>query len=150
MTSTSNRRVFLAALIVGGGFLASKITGILDDLLLAKMIGAGHDLDPYYAAFNLPDLLFTLIAGGALAAAFIPIFSTYLAREDRAGAWKLASAVINTAFLAALVASIALAILAPWIVSQTVGVGFQPDQQQLTANLMRTILIGTVIFAISG
>jgi putative peptidoglycan lipid II flippase len=148
--TTSNRRVFIAALIVGAGFLLSKITGILDDLLLAKMIGAGSELDAYYAAFGLPDLLFTLIAGGALASAFIPIFSTYLSRDDRAGAWKLASAVINTAFVASLIASIVLAILAPWIVTQTVGRGFTVEQQQLAANLMRVILIGTVVFSISG
>ncbi len=147
---SSNRRVFIAALIIGGGFLLSKITGILDDLLLAKMIGAGSELDAYYAAFGLPDLLFTLIAGGALASAFIPVFSTYLSRDDRSGAWRLASAVINTAFLISLVVSIVLAILAPWLVSQLIAPGFTIEQQQLTANLMRVILIGTVIFSGSG
>ncbi|HZY45318.1 MAG TPA: murein biosynthesis integral membrane protein MurJ, partial [Anaerolineae bacterium] len=104
----------------------------------------------YYAAFGLPDLLFTLIAGGALASAFIPIFSAYLSRDDRSGAWRLASAVINTAFIVSLIASIVLASLAPWIVTQTVGRGFTVEQQQLTANLMRVILIGTVVFSISG
>jgi putative peptidoglycan lipid II flippase len=106
--------------------------------------------DLYYAAFGLPDLLFTLIAGGALASAFIPVFSSYLIREDRTGAWKLASAVINTAFVVALIGSIALAIAAPWIVAQTVGNGFKSEYQQLSANLMRVILISTVLFSISG
>ena len=150
MISTSNRRVFVAALLVGGGFLASKITGILDDLILAKIIGPGPQLDAYYAAFGLPDLLFTLIAGGALAAAFIPVFSERLTNDDHAGAWKLASAVINTAFVVALAASAVLALTAPWIVRETVGAGFVPDQQLLSANLMRVILIGTVIFSVSG
>jgi putative peptidoglycan lipid II flippase len=145
-----NRRVFLSAIIVGCGFLVSKITGILDDLILAKIIGPGPQLDAYYAAFGLPDLLFTLIAGGALASAFIPMFSSFLARDDRAGAWRLASAVINTAFLAALSASLVLAIFAPTIVSTTVGSGFEPEQQLLSANLMRVILISTVLFSISG
>lgn len=148
--TTANRRVFISALIVGFGFLVSKVTGILDDLILAKIIGPGPQLDAYYAAFGLPDLLFTLIAGGALAAAFIPMFSGFLARDDRSGAWRLASAVINTAFLAAAIASLTLAIFAPWIVAQTVGSGFAPEQQQLTANLMRVILISTVLFSISG
>lgn len=148
--TTANRRVFISALIVGFGFLVSKVTGILDDLILAKIIGPGPQLDAYYAAFGLPDLLFTLIAGGALAAAFIPMFSGFLAREDRSGAWRLASAVINTAFLAAAIASLTLALFAPWIVAQTVGSGFAPEQQHLTANLMRVILISTVLFSISG
>ncbi len=148
--SKTNRRVFISAIIVGFGFLVSKVTGILDDLILAKIIGPGPQLDAYYAAFGLPDLLFTLIAGGALAAAFIPMFSGFLAREDRSGAWRLASAVINTAFLAAAIASLILAIFAPLIVSQTVGSGFTPEQQELTANLMRVILLSTVLFSISG
>ena len=150
MLSRTNRRVFISALIVAAGFLVSKVTGILDDLILAKIIGPGPQLDAYYAAFGLPDLLFTLIAGGALASAFIPVFSSYLAREDRTAAWRLTSAVINTAFVVALIGSIALAIAAPWIVAQTVGNGFKSEYQQLSANLMRVILISTVLFSISG
>ena len=88
LPSQSNRRVFISALIVGAGFLVSKITGIFDDLILARTIGAGSELDAYYAAFGLPDLLFTLIAGGALASAFIPVFSGLLEPYDRSRAWQ--------------------------------------------------------------
>jgi len=150
MLSKSTRRIFISALIVGAGFFVSKITGILDDLILARTIKPGPELDAYYAAFGLPDLLFTLIAGGALAAAFIPIFTGFLTRDDRSGAWKLASGVVNTAFLVAAIGSGILALFAPWIVTETVGRGFAPEYQQLCANLMRVILIGTMIFAISG
>jgi putative peptidoglycan lipid II flippase len=150
MLSKSTRRILISALIVGAGFLVSKITGILDDLILARTIGPGPELDAYYAAFGLPDLLFTLIAGGALAAAFIPVFTGFLTREDRAGAWQLFSAVTNTAFSAAAIGSGILAIFAPWIVAETVGRGFTPEYQQLCANLMRVILISTMLFAISG
>jgi putative peptidoglycan lipid II flippase len=145
-----NRQVFVSALIVGAGFLVSKVTGILDDLILAKIIGPGPELDAYYAAFGLPDLLFTLIAGGALAAAFIPVFSEFLSREDRAGAWRLTSAVINTALLIAGVSAIILAWFAPVVVAGTVGTGFAPEQQLFSANLMRVILISTVLFSASG
>ncbi len=150
MLSKSTRRILISALIVGAGFLVSKITGILDDLILARTIGPGPELDAYYAAFGLPDLLFTLIAGGALAAAFIPVFTGLLTRQDRSGAWKLASGVINTAFIVAAIGSGILAIFAPLIVTATVGNGFTSAYQQLCANLMRVILVGTLIFAISG
>jgi putative peptidoglycan lipid II flippase len=150
MLSKSTRRILISALIVGAGFLVSKITGFLDDRILVQTIGRSPELDAYYAAYNLPDLLFTLIAGGALAAAFIPVFTRFLTREDRAGAWKLASAVVNTVFLVALSGSALLAILAPWLVAQTVAQGFTSEYQQLTANLMRMLLMGTVIFSIGG
>src|SRR5512136_779515 len=101
MLSKSTRRILILALIVGAGFLVSKITGILDDLILARTIGPGPELDAYYAAFGLPDLLFTLIAGGALAAAFIPVFPGCFTLKDRASACRLFSAIVNTAFIAA-------------------------------------------------
>ncbi len=150
MLSKSTRRILISALIVGAGFLVSKVTGFLDDRILVQTIGRSPELDAYYAAYNLPDLLFTLIAGGALAAAFIPVFTRFLTREDRVGAWKLASAVVNTVFLVALSGSALLAILAPWLVAQTVAQGFTSEYQQLTANLMRMLLMGTVIFSIGG
>jgi len=148
-TLTRNRRIAIAALLVGAGFLASKVTGILDDLILARIIGPGRELDAYYAAFSLPDLLFTLVAGGALASAFIPVLSGLIAR-DRAASWRLASAVVTLAFLVTLIGSSILALFAPWIVSLTVGRGFTLDQQLLTANLMRLILISTAIFSVSA
>jgi putative peptidoglycan lipid II flippase len=150
MLSKSTRRILISALIVGAGFLISKITGIVDDLILARTIKPGPELDAYYAAFGLPDLLFTLIAGGALASAFIPVFTGFLTREDRSGAWRLFASVVNTAFIAAAIGSLILIVFAPWIVSVTVGRGFTPEYQQLCANLMRLIAVGTMIFAISG
>ncbi len=67
--TATDRRVILSALIVAGGFAVSKFTGVLDDFIVARVFGAGRELDAYYAAFGLPDLLFTLISGGALASA---------------------------------------------------------------------------------
>ena len=148
-TFDRNRRILMAALLVGAGFLASKVTGILDDLILARIIGPGRDLDAYYAAFGLPDLLFSLVAGSALASAFIPVISGLIAR-DRSASWRLASAVINLAFLVTLIGSALLALLAPWVVGLSVGQGFTPDQRLLTANLMRIILISTAIFSVSA
>jgi putative peptidoglycan lipid II flippase len=150
MLSKSTRHILISALIVGAGFLVSKITGIVDDLILARTIKPGPELDAYYAAFGLPDLLFTLIAGGALASAFIPVFTGFLTREDRSGAWRLFSSVVNTALIAAAIGSGVLIVFAPWIVSATVGRGFAPEYQQLCANLMRLIAFGTMIFAVSG
>ncbi len=150
MPNVRDRKLVLYTLIVSAGFGVAKFTGVLDDFIVARIFGAGRELDAYYAAFGLPDLLFTLIAGGALAAAFIPVFTGYLASGDRAGAWKLASAVINLAFLVTLAASLVAALLAPWLVRRLVAPGFEPDQQVLTANLMRIILISTAIFSVSG
>lgn len=160
--SARNRRIIIAALLVGSGFLLSKVTGILDDLILARIIGPGRELDAYYAAFGLPDLLFTLVAGGALASAFIPVVSGLIAR-DRDASWRLVSTVANLAFLVTLVFAIALALFAPWMADQLYGChlesqqacldegqGFTLEQVALTADLMRLILLSTAIFSVSA
>ncbi|HEY4691262.1 MAG TPA: murein biosynthesis integral membrane protein MurJ [Anaerolineae bacterium] len=157
-----NRHIIISALLVGAGFLVSKFTGILDDLILARAIGPGRELDAYYAAFGLPDLLFTLVAGGALASAFIPVLSGLIAR-DRAASWRLVSAVINLAFLATLVFALVLAVFAPSTANLLYGCrldsvqecvaqerGFTPEQVALTADLMRLILVSTAIFSVSA
>jgi putative peptidoglycan lipid II flippase len=148
--TSTDRRVILSALIVSAGFAAAKFAGVVDDFIVARVFGAGRELDAYYAAFGLPDLLFTLIAGGALASAFIPVFTGYLTTGDREGAWKLASSVVNVAFLVTLVAAAVVALIAPWLVRRFLAPGFAPDQQMLTAGLMRLILISTAIFSVSG
>ncbi|MBI5566296.1 MAG: murein biosynthesis integral membrane protein MurJ [Chloroflexi bacterium] len=150
MLSKTNRRVFISAIIVGFGFLVSKVTGFIDDRILVQTIGLNPALDAYYAASLLPDLLFTLVSGGALATALIPMLSGFLARDDRAGAWKLTSAVVNTAFVIALGGASVMAIFAPWLAEQTVAQGFTLENQQLTANLMRVLLVGTIVFSVSG
>ncbi len=148
--TSTDRRVIFSALIVAAGFTVSKFTGVLDDFIVGRVFGAGRELDAYYAAFKLPDLLFTLIAGGAMAAAFMPVFSGYLASGDRAGAWKLASSTLNLAFLVTLAVAAVAALIAPWLVRKFLAPGFEPDQQFLTASLMRLVLVQTAVFSVSG
>ena len=109
-------------------------------------------LDTFNAANNLPDVLFALISGGALAMAFIPLMSEYLTTKGRAAAWDLFSRVANLAFLVTGSIAIFVAIFAKPIVNAEVGIapGFGPEQRQLLAALMQLNLIGTVIFSISG
>lgn len=100
----------------------------------------GPDVKLPYADFQLPDLLFTLIAGGALVTAFLPVFTEYLTQDDEAGAWELASAVTNLVFLTTAVLAAGVALLASLLVDWVVAPGFDPAQQALTVDMMRIIL----------
>ncbi|HEX9117332.1 MAG TPA: murein biosynthesis integral membrane protein MurJ, partial [Anaerolineae bacterium] len=108
------------------------------------------DYDAYLAAFRLPDALFQLIAGGALGSAFIPVFTGFLTRRDLRGAWRLFSAVTNLILLVMVVFAVLAAIAAPTLVRHVLAPGFTPEQQALTASLMRWMLISTIIFGVSG
>lgn len=139
-----------STLIVIGAFSVAKAISLVQTVIIANVFGVGREWDTFVTANSIPELIFTLIAGGALANAFIPVFSGYLAREDRSGAWRTASHVINTVFVATLIASVVTFFIAPWLVANLVAPGFTPDAQAETAALMRVLLLGTLIFSVSG
>ena len=68
-----------AATIVALGFLGSRLLGLLRTVVIAHQFGTSPELDAYFVAFRLPDLIFQLLAGATLGSAFIPTF----ARDDR-------------------------------------------------------------------
>jgi len=147
---TSTRQVARAASLVMALFVASRAMGLLREMVIARQFGTGADLDAYYAAFKLPDLFFALMAGGALGSAFIPVFADYLERDDESGAWQLASAVINWVMILLSAAGALAALGAPVLVANLIAPWFAPAQQALTAELMRWMLVSTVIFGVSG
>ena len=57
------------------GLLASRLLGVGRDVVISAQFGTSGDLDLYIAAFRIPDLIFTLISGGALGSALVPVFA---------------------------------------------------------------------------
>ncbi|MFZ1598016.1 MAG: murein biosynthesis integral membrane protein MurJ [Anaerolineae bacterium] len=137
-------------LIVAAAFGLAAAAGLLRNIILGRQFGIGADLDAYYAAFKLPDLLFSIVAGGALATAFIPVFAGFLAADDRAGAWRLASAVTNLVVLVVTALAVVAGLAAPWLVGRVIAPGFAPAAQAETAAVMRILLVSTVIFGVSA
>jgi putative peptidoglycan lipid II flippase len=131
-------------------FVASRALGLLRDIVISYQFGTSRALDAYFAAFNIPDFIFNVIAGGALGSAFIPTFSAALASGDEQRAWRLASAVINIALILLTTIAVVLAIFAPQVAALTVARGFAPADQSLTADLMRWMLITPIVFGVSG
>ena len=146
---------FLArtSILIAFFFFIDKILAFVRIGIISRQYaGSVELLDTFNAANNLPDVLFALISGGALAMAFIPLMSEYLTTRGRAAAWDLFSRVANLAFLVTGSIALFVAIFAEPIVNAELGIapGFGADQRQLLADLMRLNLIGTIIFSISG
>ncbi|TVR20508.1 MAG: murein biosynthesis integral membrane protein MurJ [Anaerolineaceae bacterium] len=147
----SNAGVLRAAVIVIFGFVASGVLGFVrTGAFSATFGGDSAELDAFYAAQRIPELLFVVVAGGALGSAFIPVFARYLKPESRDEAWRLASAVMTLSMAAAGVMALIVAIFAPVIVPVVLTPGWSAEQQALTVSLTRILLITTVIFAASG
>ena len=131
-------------------FLVSRLLGLLRDVAIGAQFGTSGNYDAYVAAFRIPDIIYTLIAGGILVSAFVPTFTDYLARDDRPGAWRMASAVINLVTLILIGAAVVAALFAGPIMRYLLAPGFSPEKQQLSIQLMQLMLIPPIIFGISG
>ena len=144
------RRLARSTLLVICAFAGAKLISLVQIVVIAQVFGLSAELDAYVAANGLPELIYTLIAGGAMAHAFIPIFSGLLARGNLYGAWRTATLVINCVFLATLLLSLLTFMAAPWLIATLVAPGFDATAQAQTVILMRILLLTTLIFSISG
>ncbi len=143
-------RIVRATSVVMSLFILSRGLGLVREMIIGARFGAGAELDAYLAAFRLPDLLFTLVAGGALASAFIPTFGERLAHGRTAAAWDLAAKVATLLVATLTLLALLAALLARPLVAHLIAPGFSPAQQQLTAELLRWMLVSTVLFGLSG
>jgi len=145
-------RVARASLLVSAFFALDKLLGMFRQVVIARQFGISAELDAFNAANNIPDLLFALIAGGALAIALIPVLTETLELTGRETMWRLFSRVANWAFLITAVVAVIVYLAAGPIVRAELGVapGFTPQMQALVIDLMRLNLIATLLFSVSG
>lgn len=148
--SQQGRRVLRAATLVMGLFVVSRVLGLVRQTVIGAMFGTSGNLDAYVAAARVPEMVFMVVAGGALGSAFIPTFAEYLAAGDRSGAWRMASAVTNLVVLGLTVTSAAMALFAPVLVRSVIAPGFGDSKQALTVSLLRVLSISSVVFGVSG
>jgi putative peptidoglycan lipid II flippase len=142
------RKLAQGALVVLTGFLLSRLLGAVRNIVIAAHFGAGRDYAAYVAAIALPDLVFQIFVGGAVGAAFIPVFKRYHATGRDDEAWYLTSSVINIFFLVVLVTSVLLAIFARPVMDVWVA-GQDPEFRDTVASVTRILLITPAIFAVS-
>lgn len=144
--------LFKASVTITCFFAIDKVVALVRQWIIIRQYGFTSEMDAFNVANNLPDLLASLIAGGAFAVAFIPVLSEYLHKKGSEETWLLFSRVANLVFLATAALSLLVAIFARSIVGANFGIapGFNPQQRSLVVELMRLDLIATLIFSLSG
>jgi len=144
-----------AASVVALGFLGSRLLGLVRTVAIAHQFGTSPNLDAYFVAFRLPDLIFQLLAGATLGSAFIPTFARVRGEVDERAGWRLASSVLNLVLLATIVFAMLGLLLAPLLVPITApglgkDVGQHDQMTSLAVDLTRIMMVSPVLFAISG
>jgi putative peptidoglycan lipid II flippase len=137
------------SLLLSFFFALDKVLAFGKTLLFNKIVGL-EGMGIFGAANNIPDYLSALLSGGALGMAFIPVLTEYLDKQGRRETWDLFSRIINLAFVITGAVSLIIIPLTLPLVRYVIAPGFTPDQQILTASLMRLDLVAILIFSISG
>jgi putative peptidoglycan lipid II flippase len=128
-----------ASLITALTFL-SRIFGYIRDQRQVFLLGTGLAADAFTIAFRIPNLLRRLVGEGAVSAAFIPVFSRYLAEDKRDDAWKFANSMLTV--MTVLLSAIAiLGIVFSPVLVRLFAWGYQdtPGKIELTSFLNRII-----------
>lgn len=150
-TAAGARNVaLLNTLVVAGGYLLSRVLGLARDVLISAQFGTAPELDAYRAAFSVLDMIYIVVAGGALGSAFIPVFSRLLVAKHEDDAWQLASSVFNLAMLGLLAACALVAVFAGPIVRATIGSGFPPEKQALTILVLRLLIVQPLLLGLGA
>lgn len=146
----SGQQIARVASLIMSALVLSALLGLVRQAAIGGAFGAGRELDAFYAALRVPETLFTLVAGGALGSAFIPVFARFLSDDEFDGAWQLASAILSLVVLGGVVISGVAFIFAEPIVANLLIPSADDASQALTVELMRIMLITVVIFGASG
>ncbi len=144
----SSTTIFSAASILAVAALASRILGLVRDRLLAGRFGAGNELDIYYTAFRLPDLVFSILIMGAISSAFIPVFAEYF-DKNKTKAWQLTGGLLNLALISLVITAGILVIFAPLVIS-LIAPGFSGAKREMTILLTRIMFLSPIILGISS
>lgn len=137
-----------AALVLGAFTFLSQILAIFRDRLFAGQIGTGQILDVYYAAFRVPDLLFSLGASLVSVSILMPFFTSELHKSQENGK-KFINDVFTSFFIFIVVASLILLLLMPAI-AKRLFVGFEPHALQQTIMLSRVMLLSPILLGLSN
>ncbi len=128
---------------------ASQVLALLRDRIFAYQFGAGTELDIYYAAFKIPDVLFVLSASMLSVYVLIPFISERVDAGDAQGAQTLLSTVLSAFVCGYTILAIVVCIYARPL-AQFLFPGFAAESIETLVLLMRVLLLQPFLLGLSG
>lgn len=152
--SESRKSFFKATLLIAFFSLLSRILGVLRSTLLAAFYGAttGEGLnDCYTAAFKLPDIIFNLVAAGAISIVLIPYLSTMTNESSKENINKATSQFMNLFFILISIFLVIGFFFAPFFVTNWLVSGWNDiEKVKLTIRLTRILLLQVLFMTLSS
>ena len=139
-----------AGILVIANFLSS-ILGYVRDIIMSSVFDMSSLTDSYNAAFTIPDLIYTILVGGGLSAAFIPVFSSYIAEKKYEDGFKMASSILNIVAIVACILCVLGEIFAPQLLPLVVNFNdWTPEAIALTIKLTRIMFFQCFFMCLTG
>lgn len=144
--------IFSAAAVIAFSIAISRILGLVRYRLLATYFGGEiQSLDAFIAASVIPEAIFEILIFGSISVAFIPVFSSFVARGEKQKAWSLASSVLSLGLLGFFIIALLLFAFSPYMASLVApGLTRQnPQIHNLIVGLIRVMLFSQLFFVVS-
>jgi putative peptidoglycan lipid II flippase len=128
----------------------SRALGLVRVLVVTAVLGTTYLGNAFQAANSVSNVLFELLAAGALSAVLVPAFVELIDRDDRAGAEQVAGGVLGVALGALGVVTVVGVVGAPWlarVLTATVPDEFAADQRELVTYLLRFFIPQIMLYA---
>ena len=138
-----------ATLLLMVAVMLSRIIGYLREAYIAWAFGAGLNTDAYVGAFNLPDFLNYILAGGTASITFISIYTRHTSRGRNREAQDAFNSTITIMTSVVCLGTVLLEIFTPQI-ERLIFPHFSADQLQLCVHLTRILLPGQIFFYAGG
>lgn len=137
---SEKRAIARAAGLVGGLTVVSRITGLVRDIVVGYLFGAGTSADAFFVAYRIPNLLRRLVAEGAATAAFIPVLTGYLTSGPRSETDRVARVLFAMMALALMMITVVgIVFAAPIAALFAPGFVAVPGKLELTVTLTRLV-----------
>lgn len=146
---TTAQALARAGITVASVYLVARLLGYVRVVVVGTTFGAGDELDAFFAAFRIPDLIFQLVAAGAIASALVPMIAGLLAKDETARAWRVVSTLANLMLIGLLAFAIVGFLAAPALVA-LIAPGFHGAKLDRTIDLTRLMLLSPMFLALGS
>ena len=150
MAGSMYKKVGMASIIMMASVLLSNLIGLIREMVIAYVRGAGQEVDAYQLSFLIPEILNHILASGFLSITFIPIFSRYLAKDAESEGWRVFSIIFTNLGLLLIV----LICVAEGFTNDIIGVlapGYnEPELRGTLVRMTRIIIPAQFFFFASG
>ncbi|HSB39726.1 MAG TPA: murein biosynthesis integral membrane protein MurJ [Gaiellaceae bacterium] len=146
-TAARGRRLAWSTAIFALATGLSRILGLVREVVAAYYFGAAGKINAFTVAFQVPNLVRSLVADAALSSAFVPVFSELLERGERKRAWRVASTLFWLMLLGLGALTALFIVLAPLVIAPF---GNPGGDKALAIGLSRVLFPIVALLGVSG